>query len=116
MFIKDVLKEELENSTKLKLQYEQALAKLPKGSLIKKNIKGHDYYYCVYRVGKKIHLKYRGKSVSEDELKKYTEAKNKRVIFRRQLSEVNSQIRYLRGVLRERKSGGIMPRSPKAPA
>ena len=47
--IKSVLKEELENSLRMKSDYERELAKLPKGSLIKKRIKGHEYYYLVFR-------------------------------------------------------------------
>jgi len=47
--IKDVLKEELANSIAMKRDYERELAKLPKGSLVKKNIKGHEYYYLLVR-------------------------------------------------------------------
>ena len=47
--IKGVLREELENSLWMKEDYERELAKLPKGSLIKKKIKGHEYYYLVLR-------------------------------------------------------------------
>jgi len=39
--IKSVLKEELANSLAMKKDYERELAKLPKGSLVKKKIKGH---------------------------------------------------------------------------
>ena len=40
MAIKGVLKEELDNSIKMKKKYEEELASLPVGSLIKKKIKG----------------------------------------------------------------------------
>ena len=43
--IKSVLKEELANSLAMKKNYERELVKLPKGSLVKKKIKGHEYYY-----------------------------------------------------------------------
>ena len=39
--LKSVLEEELSNSLAMKKDYEKELAKLPKGSLIKKNVKGH---------------------------------------------------------------------------
>ena len=39
--IKSMLEEELANSLAMKKNYEKELAKLPKGSLIKKNVKGH---------------------------------------------------------------------------
>ena len=47
--IKGVLKEELVNSLEMKKAYERELAKLPKGSLIKKKIKGYEYYYLLFR-------------------------------------------------------------------
>lgn len=43
--IKSVLKEELANSLAMKGDYERQLANLPKGSLVKKKIKGYEYYY-----------------------------------------------------------------------
>ncbi len=43
--IKSVLKEELDNSLTMKKDYERELARLPKDSLVKKKIKGHEYYY-----------------------------------------------------------------------
>ena len=42
MIIKSVLKEELANSLRMKERYEQELAKLPRGSLVKRRIKGHE--------------------------------------------------------------------------
>ena len=47
--IKGVLKEELKNSLEMKKNYERELVKLPKGSLVKKKIKGKEYYYLVER-------------------------------------------------------------------
>lgn len=97
--IKGVLKEELQNSLRLKKDYEKSLAKLPRGSLIKKRIKGNDYYYLVSRQKGKVRFIYRGK-VSEDEIKKYDEAKKFRTKYRRLLSQVKKQIRFLRSSLR----------------
>ncbi len=45
--IKSVLEEELANSLAMKKDYEKELAKLPKGSLIKMNVKRHEYYLGV---------------------------------------------------------------------
>ena len=39
--IQSVLKEELANSLAMQKSYQRELAKLPKGALVKKNIKGH---------------------------------------------------------------------------
>ena len=100
MIIKGMLKKELENSTRLKAGYEKELAKLPVGSLYKKNIKGHFYYYLIKRVGRKVVLEYRGKQPNESVIKQYAEAKKLRAVYRKSLSKVKKQIKYLRGALR----------------
>jgi len=97
--IKGVLKEELENSLQMQKDYERELAKLPKGSLVKKNIRGHEYYYLVERVNGKVKFTYKGK-VSKEEIKKYEEAKKYRAKYRKMLSKVKKQIKYLRSALR----------------
>ena len=56
-----VLNEELDRLNKLKKNYEKQITKLPKGSLIRKNIKGSIYYYLNYRQEKKKIFKYIGK-------------------------------------------------------
>lgn len=100
MPIKSVLKEELENSLRMQKRYERELSKLPKGSISKRRIKGHEYYYLVYRENGKFKAEYKGKSVSADELQKYSEAKEMRAKYRKSLSQLKKQIRYLKGALR----------------
>jgi hypothetical protein len=100
MSIKDVLKEELENSLRMQKRYEQELSKLPKGSISKRSIKGNVYYYLVYRENGKFKSEYKGKSVSDEELKKYNEAKIMRAKYRNSISKLKKQIRYLKGTLR----------------
>ncbi len=100
MAIKSVLKEELENSLRMQKRYERELSKLPKGSISKRNIKGHEYYYLVYREDGKFKSEYKGKSVSASELKKYSQAKELRSKYRNLLSQLKKQIRYLKGTLR----------------
>ena len=52
-------------------QYETELSCLPKGVLITKSIKGHQYYYLQYRNGKKTVSEYIGrKSDKVEELQK----------------------------------------------
>lgn len=97
--LKAVLKEELDNSLRMKKNYERELARLPRGSLIKKKIKGHEYYYLVVREGGKVRFIYKGK-VSQRQLQRYKQAKEYRAKYRRLLSEVKRQIRFLRSVLR----------------
>ena len=103
MFIKDVLREELDNSLQMKKNYERSLAELPKGSLVRREIKGHDYYYLVYRQDGQVKSDYRGK-VSEDEIAEYNRVKQQRSRYRSHLSEVNKQIRFIKKVLHAKES------------
>ena len=100
MSIKSVLNEELANSIRMKERYEEELIKLPKGSISKRKIKGHDYYYLVYRDNGKFKSVYKGKSVPEKELEEYGQAKKLRAKYRKALSQLKKQIRYLKGALR----------------
>jgi hypothetical protein len=99
MSIKSVLREELDNSLRMQERYEQELAKLPRGSLVKRRIRGHDYYYLVYREDGKVRSIYRGKQEPE-EIARYRVARDQRGKYRKLLSKVKRQVRFLRGVLR----------------
>jgi hypothetical protein len=101
--IKGVLKEELANSLRMKKSFERELADLPKGSLVKKPIKGHEYYYLVSRNHGKVKFIYKGKC-SAQEVEKYRQVKYYRAKYRRQLSEAKKQIRFLRSALRGKES------------
>jgi len=97
--IKGVLAEELENSLRMKKGYESALRKLPEGCLAVREIRGHRYYYLVKREGKKVKYIYKGR-ISDDAKRKYEQAKIFRAKYRRLLSQVKKQIRFLRSALR----------------
>lgn len=97
--IKGVLAEELENSLRMKREYEEALKRLPQGCLAVREIRGHKYFYLVKRLDRKVKYIYRGK-ICEEEIKKYAEAKAMRAKYRKLLSQVKKQIRFLRGALR----------------
>ena len=97
--IKSVLKEELANFLAMKGDYERQLANLPKGSLVKKKIKGYEYYYLQVREKGKVRFIYKGK-LSEEEVKEYEQAKEYRAKYRKLLSEVKKQIKFLKGTLR----------------
>mgnify|MGYP001598507515 CR=1 FL=1 len=101
--IKGVLKEELSNSLRMKKGYERELAKLPKGSLIKKKIKGHAYYYLISRKDKKVSFAYKGK-LSEAEIRKYKEIKDNRARYKKLLSQIKRQVLFLRKGLRGKES------------
>ena len=97
--IKGVLKEELANSLQMEKNYIRELSNLPKGSLIKKKIKGHEYYYLLFREKGKVKFIYKGK-VTEEEIKIYGDAKKMRAKYRNLLSQVKKQIKFLRKTLR----------------
>ena len=97
--IKGVLAEELQNSLRMKKNYEEALRRLPKGSLAVRKIKGRDYYYLARRVGGKVRHIYKGK-ISQQEKSRYGEAKVARAKYRKLLSQVKKQIKFLRSSLR----------------
>jgi hypothetical protein len=98
--IKGVLKEELENSLSMEKSYEREIAKLPKGVLIQKKIKGRQYYYLLLREKGKVKFIYKGKDVPEDEIARYKKAKEYRAKYRKHLSQVKKQIKFLRRSLR----------------
>lgn len=101
--IKGVLKEELANSLAMKKNYERELAKLPRGSLVKKTVKGHEYYYLVLREHGKVKTLYKGK-LSKAAVREYESAKRYRAKYRKLLSQVKKQIKFLRSVLRGKES------------
>jgi hypothetical protein len=96
--IKSVLKEELDNSFRMRKNYQRELAKLPKGSLIKKKIRGKEYYYLVLREKGKVKFIYKGKP-NTDEINKYKQAKEYKAKYRKLISELNKQIKFLEGIL-----------------
>ena len=98
--IKGFLREELENSLQMKEDYERELAKLPKGSIVRQNIKGYKYYYLIYRENGKRKSIYKGKKLALSFLKKYEEAKELRAKYRKALSQIKRQIKFLQGALR----------------
>ena len=101
--IKGSLYEELQNSLRMKREYESALKKLPKGCLWVKRIGGHEYCYIAKRIGKKVKFYYKGK-LPGNERKKYDDAKILRKQYRHLLSRVNKQIKFLKGTLRGKES------------
>jgi len=103
MAIKEVIWEELENSRRMEKGYVSALKKLPKGNLIKKKINGHEYWYLQVREGKKVRFDYI-KNPSDAMIHKYREAKESRVKYRKLLSQVRRQIKFLERIVRGRQA------------
>lgn len=101
--IKGVLSEELENSRRILKRQEEALARLPKGSLVAKRIKGGVFHYLALREGGKVRFHYKGK-LSAVAVAKYQEAKQLRKKYRVQASQAKKQIKFLERALHERKA------------
>ncbi|MDP3042501.1 MAG: hypothetical protein Q8N62_07290 [Candidatus Omnitrophota bacterium] len=97
--IKGVLAEELGNSLRMKKRFTEELDKLPKGCLARKKIKGHYYFYLVQRRKDKFLYNYKGK-LSSDEVKTYKSLQLKRANYRKSLSKLNKQVKFLRSTLR----------------
>lgn len=94
--IKGVLKEELENSLRLKKRYEESLLERPAGSIVAKRISGHIYYYLAYRAGAKVRFDYKGKSLSREFLLELEKSKRLRLKYRELIRQLNKRIRYLK--------------------
>jgi len=103
MAIKEVIKEELENSRRMEKDYESVLKRLPKGNLIKKNINGYEYWYLQIREGRKVRFDY-VKNPSPEMIKKFKKAKGDRARYRKLLSQVRQQIKILERFVRVRQA------------
>ncbi len=96
--IKGILEEELQKSLRMQTEYEKALAALPRGVLVKKFVKGHQYYYLMMREGSKVRFEYKGKLFGK-EIKYYDDVKKGRAKYRKLLTDVKKQIAFLRRTL-----------------
>ena len=86
--LNDILKEELERLRQLEKIYKEEIARLPRGSLVKKNINGNIYYYMNYRDNGKGIFKYIGK-MNEEELRN----KQAQIDERRKLKKLLRKVR-----------------------
>lgn len=98
--IKGVLSEELGNAIRLKKNYEAEILSHPGGSLVKKKLKGHEYYYLAHRVGRKVKFDYKGKVLSQDFMAQFEKEKKLRKKYKGMVRQLNQRIKYLRRVLR----------------
>jgi hypothetical protein len=97
--IKRVLEEELKKSLRMQAEYEKAMADLPRGVLVQKFVKGHQYNYLMMREGSKVRFEYKGKLFA-GEIRYFDEVKKDRAKYRKLLGEVNKQIAFLRRTLK----------------
>lgn len=104
MAIKELLKEELGNSLRMERDYRHAMAKLPRGSLVKKIVRGRAYYYLAYRENDRVRFIYKGSKIEEREIAKYRDAKRFRAQYRKHLSSLRKQIKFLRKAIRAKQA------------
>ena len=100
--VKGVLAEELINSERMLKKYQRALSAIPKGSLVRKKIKGGVFYYLAYRQGRRVKFDYKGK-LSAPEIAKFNEARALRAKYRLLMAELRKQIVFIKRALHERK-------------
>lgn len=100
--VRGVLSEELENSERLLKRYRQAIAELPKGSLVPKKIKGGLFYYLAYRKAEKVRFDYKGK-LSAREVADFKKAAAQKAQYRGLIADMKKQIIFLKRALHERK-------------
>ena len=86
--IKGVLKEELENSIRMKEDYREALKANPGGCFIRKAIRGHNYYYLAVRNGKKVRFIYKGKKLSKKDVLKLAKSKRLRRKYKKLIQKL----------------------------
>ena len=101
-----VLKEELGNSLHMLKRYQKELSVLPKGSLVRKKIKGKEYDYLALRENGKFRLKYMGQ-LSAQKKAIYRDAKEKRQKYGKLIAELKKQIVFLKRALHERKRHSV---------
>jgi len=97
--IKGVLREELNNSLRMKRRYTEELSKLAKWCLVRKKIKGHYYFYFAKRENGKVIYRYQGRLLP-GEVEKYKSLQAKRAGYRKSLRQLDRQIKFLRSTLR----------------
>lgn len=97
--IKGVLREELENSLRMKDNYEKALKACSGGCFVRKEIRGHKYYYLVVREGKAVRFVYKGKKLPKEDIAALAKSRRLRKKYKELIQKLNRRIKYLRKVL-----------------
>jgi len=92
--VRDIIREEYSRLIELKKKYVQELATLPKGSISKKKIKNHNYYYLAYRSKEKVKFDYLGKE-DASKLKETREHLKRRKELEQKLKQVNGSIKEI---------------------
>ncbi len=99
--IKGFLEEELKKALLDKRECEHALSTLPRGVLVKKYVKGHQYYYLAVREKGRVRFAYKGKLFGKD-IKHHDGLTKDRIRYRNLLSEIKQRIVFIKKTLRSR--------------
>lgn len=99
--LKGILKDSLDYYLDLDKRLKARLKELPRGSILKRRIGRHDYFYLKVRDGRRVRSQYLGKKRPVDLEKQIDE----RRLVKKQLGEVGENLRML-ARLEKRKGGG----------
>ena len=89
--LKGILKDSLRYYKRLEGNLKRRLAKLPSGSIKRRQIKGHVYYYLQRRNGKRVMHQYLGRHKPTALLKEIQERRQ----LKRELAKVQAALRLL---------------------
>ena len=106
--LKGILKESLDYYRDLDRRYRARLKELPSGSVLKRRIGRKDYYYLIYRNGRRVISRYLGK---EEPIQMEKDIKERRLI-KQQMKEVRENLLMLGRIEKRKKSGRSLSKSP----
>jgi hypothetical protein len=99
--LKGILKDSLEYYQDLDRRLKARLKELPRGSILKRKIGRHEYFYLKERVGKRVNSRYLGKKRPADLDKAIAE----RRLVKGQLKEVLGNLKMLSRLERRKRRG-----------
>ena len=100
--VHEILREEYSRLEKLKGRYSKELESLPRGTISRKTIRNHEYYYLVYRSKDKVKFDYLGKK-GAPRLREIESILSRRKEIEEKLKQVTKSIREIEKSLRGRK-------------
>ena len=89
--LKSILKDSLSYYQRLERELKRRLARLPQGSVKRRRIRGHVYYYLQRRNGGKVIHRYLGRQKPVELLKEIQERRQ----LKRELAKVRAALRLL---------------------
>ena len=87
--LREMILEESQRNLLMQREYQDKIDQLPKGTIVRKKVGNHEYYYLKYRNGKKTVTDYIGRDLKKvDEVKTQVE---KRKHFEKMLAELKEE-------------------------